>query len=71
MNAFDETPVPGDTRRAAAFYLDLGLGLAPIPVPRRGRRKAPALGGWQALRPSHEDLDRLFPDAGARGTSAC
>jgi DNA polymerase I-like protein with 3'-5' exonuclease and polymerase domains len=39
----------------------LGLGRIPIPIPRAGRCKKPALKGWQDLRPAPEDLDRLFP----------
>jgi hypothetical protein len=51
--------VPSDVRAAAAFYL--GLGYLPVPVPRAGRHKAPVLDGWPDLRPTPEDLDRLFP----------
>ena len=44
---------PTDVLSAAQTYH--GLGLVPIPIPREGRRKAPALTGWQDLRPTRED----------------
>src|SRR5262245_27385575 len=52
-----------DPRSAAAHYL--ARGCVPVPVPRTGRCKAPALEGWQRLRPAPGDLPSLFPDGQA------
>jgi hypothetical protein len=51
--------LPADARSAAAYYIERGF--LPVPVPRTGRSKAPVLDGWPDLRPTHADLDRLFP----------
>jgi DNA polymerase I-like protein with 3'-5' exonuclease and polymerase domains len=50
---------PASPREAAAYYL--GRGFIPVPIPRTGNHKAPALDGWQQLRPTPQDLDGLFP----------
>jgi DNA polymerase-1 len=46
-----------DTRGAAAQYLELGV----VPIPLPPQSKVPQIAGWQNLRPTPEDLDRLFP----------
>jgi Bifunctional DNA primase/polymerase, N-terminal/Protein of unknown function (DUF3987) len=53
---------PLDVRQAAGYYLDRGW--LPIPVPFKG--KDPHFADWQLLRPTREDLDRLFPEGEPR-----
>jgi DNA polymerase I-like protein with 3'-5' exonuclease and polymerase domains len=48
---------PPAPRDAAELYLELGL--APIRVPHKS--KNPGYGGWQDVRATAADLDRLFP----------
>jgi hypothetical protein len=48
---------PHEARPAAELYLRMGLA----PIPLSPRSKKPGLNGWQDLRPTEADLDRLFP----------
>src|SRR5262245_39721354 len=48
---------PTIAREAAAKYLDAGV----LPIPLKSRTKIPALNDWPNLRPTHADLNQLFP----------
>lgn len=60
MTALPKGTLPSDVRSAAGYYLQHGY--VPVPIPRVGRCKAPILDGWQRLRPSLQDLQKLFPE---------
>jgi hypothetical protein len=49
---------PTNTREAARYYREQSR--QPIPLPFK--TKKPTLKGWEALRPTVEDLDQLFPE---------
>jgi DNA polymerase I-like protein with 3'-5' exonuclease and polymerase domains len=48
---------PHNPRAAASYYRTRGY----IPIPLPARSKKPSLDDWPNLRPTEEDLDRLFP----------
>ena len=52
---------PSAVADAARLYHQLGL--VPVPIPRggKGKGKAPRLTGWQKLRPTLPELEKLFP----------
>ncbi|WP_020473433.1 DUF3987 domain-containing protein [Zavarzinella formosa] len=57
--AFDPFPTSGDALSAARWYRDRGF--MPVPIPRQGGWKSPVILKWQQLRPTVDDLPRLFP----------
>ncbi|MDP9369502.1 MAG: bifunctional DNA primase/polymerase, partial [Chloroflexota bacterium] len=48
---------PPTTREASCTYLRRSWAVIPVPY----RSKNPGFAGWQGLRPTEEDLPRLFP----------
>src|SRR5262245_28104919 len=57
-NGYSADNFPRDRLTAAGVYY--GYRILPIPVPHRS--KDPGFSGWQNLRPTLDDLPRLFPD---------